>query len=118
MFNIILNGIFWVFAIYGFLELIRNIICTYTYTNLKQDGIYCIIAAKNQEKKIEGFVRSFLFKLIYGNEKNIKEVIMVDLNSNDETKKIIDKLEKDYGEINVSSWRDCKELIDRIDEVK
>ena len=118
MFEFIINGIFWVLAIYGLWELMRNIIYTYTYTNLKPDGIYCIIAVKNQEKKIEGFIRSFLFKLIYGKEENLKDVIMVDLNSKDETKKILDKLGKDYDDIKVSNWKDCKDIIDRIDEVK
>lgn len=114
----ILNGILWVLALYGLFELIKTIIYTYTYTNLKADGIYVIIAAKNQEKKIEGFLRSFLFRLLYGKEENIKDVIVVDLNSTDETKKIIEKLGHDYENIKISNWRDCKEIIDSVDNVK
>ena len=60
----IINGILWVLALYGLFEIIKTIVYTYTYTNLKADGIYVIIAAKNQEKKIEGFLRSFLFRLL------------------------------------------------------
>lgn len=88
----IINGILWVLALYGLFEIIKTIVYTYTYTNLKADGIYVIIAAKNQEKKIEGFLRSFLFRLLYGKEENIKDVIVVDLNSTDETKEILEKL--------------------------
>ena len=62
----ILSGILWVLALYGLFEIVKTIIYTYTYTNLRADGIYVIIAAKNQEKKIEGFVRSFLFRLLNG----------------------------------------------------
>ena len=65
MLNYILNGILWVLALYGLFEIIKTIIYTYTYTNLKADGIYVIIAAKNQAGKIEGFLRSLLFRIIY-----------------------------------------------------
>ncbi len=118
MADFILNGVLWVLALYGLFEIIKTIIYTYTYTNLKADGIYVIIAAKNQERKIEGFLRSFLFRLLYGKEENIKDVIVVDLNSTDETKKILEKLSNDYDEIKMSNWRDCKNLIDNIDGIK
>ena len=114
----ILSGILWVLALYGLFEIIKTIIYTYTYTNLKSDGIYVIIAAKNQEKKIEGFLRSFLFRLIYGKEENIKDVIVVDLNSTDETKQILEKMSNDYENIKISNWRECKQLIDNIDEIQ
>lgn len=113
----ILNGILWVLALYGLFEIIKTIIYTYTYTNLKADGIYIIVAAKNQENKIEGFMRSFLFRLLYGKEENIKDVIVVDLNSTDETKEILEKLGHDYESIKVSNWRECKEILDSVDEV-
>lgn len=113
----ILNGILWVLALYGLFELIKTIVYTYTYTNLKADGIYVIIAAKNQENKIEGFLRSFLFRLLYGKEENIKDVIVVDLNSTDETKEILEKLGRDYENIKVSNWRDCKEILDSVDDI-
>lgn len=114
----VLNGILWVLALYGLWEIIKTIIYTYTYTNLKADGIYVIVAVKNQAKKIEVFLRSFLFQLLYGKEENIKDVIVVDLNSTDETKEILQKLGGDYDNIKVSSWRDCKEILDSLDEVK
>lgn len=114
----VLNGILWVLALYGLFELIKTIIYTYTYTNLKADGIYVIVAAKNQEKKIEGFLRSLLFRVLYGKEELIKDIIIVDLNSKDETKEILEKLSNDYDNIKVSNWRECKEILDSIDEVK
>ena len=118
MIDYILNGALWVLALYGLFEIIKTIIYTYTYTNLRADGIYVIIAAKNQERKIEGFIRSMLFRIIYGKEENIKDVIVVDLNSSDETKDILEKLSNDYDEIKIANWRECKELIDNIDETK
>lgn len=114
----ILNAVLWVLALYGLFEIIKTVIYTYTYTNLKSDGIYVIIAAKNQEKRIEGFIRSFLFRIIYGKEESIKDVIVVDLNSTDETKQILEKLSSDYDNIKMSNWRECKELIDNVDEIR
>lgn len=116
--DFILNGILWVLALYGLFEIIKTIIYTYTYTNLKADGIYLIVAAKNQEKKIEGFLRSFLFRVLYGKDDNVKDVIVVDLNSTDETKEILEKLSNDYANIKVADWRNCKEIIDSVDELK
>lgn len=114
----VLNAILWVLALYGLFELIKTIIYTYTYTNLKADGIYVIVAAKNQEKKIEGFLRSLLFRVLYGKEELIKDIIIVDLNSKDETKEILEKLSNDYDNIKLSNWRECKEILDSVDEVK
>ena len=54
--NFIINSLLWTFALYGLFELIKQIIYMCTYTNLKEDGIYVIIAVKNQEEKIEGFL--------------------------------------------------------------
>jgi len=117
MLDFILKGILWVLALYGLAEIIKTIIYTYTYTGLKADGIYLVVATKNQEKKIEGFIRSFLFKLIYNKEDNLKDVIIVDLNSTDETKEIISKIGNDYDNVKISNWKDCKDLFDRIDDI-
>ena len=116
MLDFILNGILWVLALYGLFEIIKTIIYTYTYTNLKSDGIYIIIATKNQEKKIEGFLRSFLFRVIYGKEENVKDIIVTDLGSDDDTPKILEKLSKDYDCIKIADWKDCKEVIDSVNK--
>ena len=117
MLDFVLHVIFWTLALYGLFELIKNIIYLYTYTNLKSEGIYIIIAAKNQEDKIEGFMRSFLFKILYGKEDYLKNVIVTDLRSTDNTKEILKKLSNDYEILKVSSWKDCKDLIDNINQV-
>ncbi len=116
MLNFILNGILWTLALYGLFEIIKNIIYICTYTNLKSDGIYIIIAAKNQENKIEGFLRTILFRIMYGKEEYVKDVIVTDLDSTDDTMKILSKLSKDYDAIKVVNWKECKEVIDNIKE--
>ena len=117
MLDFIINGIFWVLALYGLFEIIKNIIYICTYTNLKSDGIYVIIAAKNQENKIEGFLRTILFRIMYGKEECVKDVIVTDLNSSDDTMKILEKLSKDYDGIKVVNWKECKEIFDNINDV-
>lgn len=116
MANFIINAIVWTLALYGLIEIIKTIYYVFTYKNLKPNGIYLIIAVKNQEEKIEGFLRSILFRFLYGKEENIKDIIVADLNSNDNTRIILDKLQKDYNCIKVTNWYECKEMIDNIDE--
>ncbi len=117
MSTFIINAIIWTLAIYGLFEIIKNIIFTYTYTNLKADGIYMIIAVKNQENKIEVFLRSILFRILYGKDEYIRNVIVTDLNSKDNTKEILEKLSKDYKCIEVVEWKEFKETMENINNV-
>lgn len=112
----ILNTLFWTLALYGLFEIIKNIIYLSTYTNFKPDGIYLIIAVKNQENKIEGFLRSTLFKILYGKEEYFKNIIVADLKSEDKTKEIAKKLSLEYECIKVINWKECKDIIDNVDE--
>ena len=116
MLEFIFNIIFWTLAFYGLIEIIKNIIYITTYTKFKSDGIYVIIAVKNQEDKIEYFLRSSIFKIFYGKEDYIKDIIVADLNSTDNTKEIVKKMSNDYDCIKVSSWKECKDVIDTVDQ--
>ena len=53
MWDFIINAVIWTLALYGLIEIIKTILYGCSYTNLTSDGIYVIIAVKNQEKKIE-----------------------------------------------------------------
>ena len=116
--NFIINSILWTLALYGLFEIVKQIINMITYTKLRADGIYIIIAVKNQEEKIEGFLRSSLFKIFYGKEDYIKDVIVADLGSTDGTKEIIHKMSLDYDCVKTTNWRECKEIIDNIESIK
>ena len=115
--NFIFNIIMWTLALYGLFEIIKAVINIFTYTNLKSDGIYMIIAVKNQENKIEGFLRSLLFRVIYGKEEFVKDIIITDLDSSDETPIILNKLEQEYKELKIANWKECKEVIENIKNV-
>lgn len=115
MLDFILSTIFWTLALYGLFEIIKNIIYINTYTKFKSDGIYLIIAVKNQEEKIEGFLRSILFKILYGKEDYLKNIIVADLKSTDKTKEIAKKISEEYECLKVLNWKECKEIIENID---
>lgn len=110
--DFIFNAILWTLALYGLFEIIKTIINIYTYTNMKSNGIYLIIAVKNQEQKIEGFIRSILFRIIYGQEEDVKNIIIADLDSTDETSKILQKLGEDYEYIKITNWKECTKIIE------
>lgn len=114
MLDFFINAIFCTLALYGLIEIIKNIYYICTYTNLKSDGIYLIVATKNQEKQIEGFIRNILFRLIYGKEEMLKQIIVADLGSIDKTKEIVDKIGMDYNQIKSVSWKECKEIVENI----
>ena len=108
-----ISAIIWTLAIYGLFEIIKNIIYICTYTSLNSKGTYLIVAVKNQEESIECYLRNLLFRIIYGKE-DVKNILVVDLNSKDNTKRIVEKLEKEYEKINLINWKDCKELMENI----
>ena len=116
MLNFFLNAIFWSLAIYGFVEILKNIYYIFTYTKLKPNGIYLIVATKNQEEQIEGFLRNCLFRLIYGKEDAVKQIVVADLGSTDGTKAIIDKISNDYDGIKSVNWKECKDIIENINQ--
>ena len=115
MIEFVLNTIFWTLAIYGLFEIIKNIIYINTYTKFKSDGIHVIIAVKNQEEKIEGFLRSVIFRILYGKEEYLKKIIVTDLDSVDNTKSILEKFSNDYSEIKLVDWEDCKKQLDSLE---
>ncbi len=116
MLDFFINVIFFSLAIYGFFEIVKNVYYICTFTKIKSNGIYLIIATKNQEKQIEGFLRNFLFRIIYGKEEMIKQILVADLGSTDQTKQIVDNIEKNNDQIKSLNWKECKEIIEGINE--
>ena len=61
-------------------------------------------------------LRSSLFKILYGKEEYIKNIIVADLKSDDKTKEIAKKMSEDYEQLKVISWKECKDIIDNLDQ--
>lgn len=114
--DFIVNAVLWTLALYGLFEIIKNLIYICTYTYMKADGIYVIVAVKNQEEKIEFFLRSSLFKILYSKDDYLKQVIVADLDSKDNTKEIAKRLSTEYDCLKVLNWKDCKSIIDAVND--
>lgn len=114
MFDFILNAFFWTLALYGMMEIIKTIYYICTYEKVDENGMTLIIAVKNQEKQIEGFCRSILFRYLAGKKDYVNNIIVTDLNSSDTTREIVRKLENDYQCIKLKDWECCKEELDDI----
>ena len=82
----------------------------------EKDLVIAQYIIKKQEDKIEGFLRSLIFKILYGKEDNLKHIIVTDLKSTDKTKEIAKKLSYDYECLKVLSWRECKDIMDNVDD--
>lgn len=116
MIDSILNALVYILAIYGLIEIIKTIYYIMDFTNLNEDGIYIIIGVKNQEKQVIGVLRSILFKIMYGKEENIKKVILTDLDSHDKTMQMLKELKQDEDSVKVYTWKECKNVMDMIDD--
>ena len=55
-------------------------------------------------------------KILYGKEEYIKNIIVADLKSDDKTKEIAKKMSEDYEQLKVISWKECKDIIDNLDQ--
>lgn len=57
-----------------------------------------------------------LFKILYGKDEYLKNIIVADLKSTDKTKEIAKKLSEEYECLKVISWKECKDIMDNVDE--
>ena len=64
----------------------------------------------------------FIFKTIfwtlafYGLFEITKNIIFSDLESTDNTEEIVKKLSEEYECLKVISWKECKDIIDNVDQ--
>ncbi len=114
MLDFIFYAFIWTLALYGLIEIIKTIYYICTYEKIDKEGMTLIIAVKNQERQIEGFCRSILFRYLAGKKDYINNIIVADLNSTDSTKEIVKKLQADYECIQLEEWEECKEELDYI----
>ena len=46
----------------------------------------------------------------------MKDIIVTDLKSKDSTKEILKKLSQEYECLEVVNWKECKEIMDSVDD--
>ena len=51
-----------------------------------------------------------------GKDEYLKNIIVADLKSTDKTKEIVKKLSEEYQTIKPLSWKECKDIMDNIDD--
>lgn len=114
MLDFIITTVIWTLALYGLFEIIKNVIYIFNCCKLRTNGTYVIIATKNQESQIENFIRVLMFRILYGKEDCVKNIILADLDSKDNTMEILKKLEKDYDGIQTVTWRECIDIMNQL----
>ena len=108
MFKFILEIILWSLCIYGILSLVKDIFDASTYNKIS-DKVKLVLAVKDVEDGIENYIRELNFgKNFYNN------LAVIDLDSKDKTKEILQELQKDCMNIKVLEKDEGKEYIDKL----
>ncbi len=110
MLDFILTSILWILALYGLFEIIKTIIHIRKYPKISFTGTSFVITVHNQENNIEYFLRLLIYQMLYYNL-NIPEVIVVDLDSTDNTLDILRAFAKDFNFITVLSLEEYTSLL-------
>ena len=74
------------------------------------DGSFFVITTHNQENTIEYFLKIFIYKMLYYNL-DISEILVVDLDSTDNTLGILKAFSKDFNFVKVLTYDEYKELM-------
>lgn len=109
----ILEVFVWVLALYGLLEIVKDLINISKINDIEKKGIKHLMFVKNQEENIEGYLRTYLLKRVVDNKIYNDDVLVIDLESTDNTKKILKKLEEETNEIKCISIEQVDELINK-----
>ncbi len=110
MLDFILTSILWILALYGLFEIIKTIIHIRKYPKISFTDTSFVITVHNQENNIEYFLRLLIYQMLYYNL-NIPEVIVVDLDSTDNTLDILRAFAKDFNFITVLSLEEYTSLL-------
>lgn len=98
MLEFLCYSLVWIFAIYGLIEVLKVIYFSFVKVpNIDNDKIHILIGVKNCENYIETFIRTFFFKILNYKDFANKNIVIVDLSSKDNTKKILKKLKEEYN---------------------
>ena len=107
MLEIFIYGIIWCFAIYGLLVMIQEITRNTTYKKIEVN-IKLIMTVKNVEDGIENYIREIsLGRNFYNN------LVIIDLDSDDDTLKILKELEKENINMKVLSKIEGKSYLEK-----
>jgi len=112
--NVFLDALFWFFAINGIFSILIDII-SFFYSRINTDATAerCIVLpVKNSQNDIEALLRSVVWQNLHNkNGGSVPDIFVVDLGSDDETPKILERICKDYDFIHVTDKEGYIDLI-------
>ncbi len=107
MLEVIVYGLIWCFAIYGILVMIQEITRKSTYKKI-EENVKLIMTVKNAEEGIENYIREIsMGKNFYNN------LVVIDLNSTDETLSILKELEKENINLKILNESEGKKYLEQ-----
>lgn len=105
MFEAIVYGIIWCFALYGILVMIQEITRNFTYQKIEKN-IKLIMTVKDVENGIENYIRELKFsKNFYNN------LVVIDMGSSDDTVGILRELEKENINMKILTKEEGKKYL-------
>lgn len=105
MLELVIYAVIWCFAIYGMLVMIQEVIKVTSYDKIKEN-VKLIMLVKNAEDGIESYIREIsLGKNFYNN------LVVIDLDSDDDTIKILEELENENLNMKVLSKEEGEEYL-------
>lgn len=96
-------------SVVGIIRIIEEIIKHICYN---ADDYVIVIQVKNQQDRIEGIVRSVVWKELKCGGK-VPEILIVDMGSSDDTLQILEKLNDEYDFITVSNKEKYVEFLEK-----
>ncbi len=107
MFEVIVYGLIWCFAIYGILVMIQEILRNNTYKKI-EENVKLIVTVKNVENGIENYIRELSFGRNFYNN-----LVIIDLDSEDDTLCILKEMEKENLNLKILNRADGAEYLKR-----
>ena len=108
MFGIFLYIVIWCFFIYGIMSLIQDIYRSNTYKKI-EENVKLVMTVKNVENGIENYVRELSCGRHFYNN-----LVVIDMDSEDETLKILKQMEKENVNMKILTKTEGKEYLDKI----
>lgn len=97
MADIILKTAITFFAVYGFVQVIKDIISMFLYDDKDSNEFFIVVKVKNSADTLESIIRLIIWKwLCQMRGRSVPNILIVDLGSTDETPQIANKLCDDF----------------------
>jgi len=102
-----------VMAVYGIIALVSEIISSLRYrVRTKNSGVKLILAVKDQENAIEGIIRGIYSGGLLERTIGVGNLTVVDMGSQDDTVKILMRLQKSCQGLEIAQSQDMESILD------